>query len=190
MKKIIFTILFIIYTLSFNLKAAAQNYTEEKALAEQYLEYLEELNAFDENKAKYQQEFKALKKDANRKENMERIKAGSTNSQNGYKVEPNYKILWIVTPSENDFIPSDVVAYDGTNVTRNALVNYAVIYDNSPNYEYIYDSMGNLQQVQISEKEYKKIYSYNGSLQFVIYTDGNGQTFTYNSNRKYRREIK
>ncbi len=190
MKNLILIIFCIICSLNINLKTFAQGYSEEKAMADKYLQYLESLNAFDENKDKYKAEFKVFKRDVNRKENIERIKSNNTKSENGYKVKPNYKTLRQPYDYDMDSISSKVIVLDGTDITRDALVSYGVIYDNSPDYKYVYDTMGNLQQVQISEKEYKKIYSYNGSLQSVIYTGSDGQIYMYNSNGKYWRRIK
>lgn len=190
MKNLILIIFCIICAFNINLKTFAQGYSEEKAMADKYLQYLESLNAFDENKDKYKAEFKVFKRDVNRKENIERIKSNNTTSENGYKVKPNYKTLRQPYDYDMDSISSKVIVLDGTDITRDALVSYGVIYDNSPDYEYVYDTMGNLQQVQISEKEYKKIYSYNGSLQSVIYTGSDGQIYMYNSNGKYWRRIK
>lgn len=188
MKKIIITVFCIISVMNISLKVHAQSDTEEKALAEKHLEYLKNHNAFEENKNKFKNEFKPYKNDSNHKTNIERIKCNNTQSENGYKVVPNYTILWLTTDNDVWKFPSAVMAYEGMYTSRRALTTYAVIYDIKPDYEYNYDVMGNLQYVQISFNEYKKVYSYNGSLQLVLYTDSNGQTFTYNSNGKYRRQ--
>lgn len=86
-------------------------------------------------------------KDLNYKENVQRALKEKTESEKGYKVRAN-------CGRKNDI---------------KVLLNYSVIYDSSPNIEYIYNVSGSLYQIAYIYEQYKAVYSNTGRLAQIIF---------------------
>lgn len=134
-----------------------------------YQEYLENTGIFDRSHYELKAEFKDYKNDKNNRANIKHIKYGKPLPETGYKVKGIYYVM------------ADKI-----------LSNYAIIYDNDPKTEYIYNLFGNLYQVAVLTGEdyilphYKAVYAFNGYLQKVSFFAIDGYEYIFLANGNFQ----
>lgn len=127
-----------------------------------YQEYLQKTGIFNENPDVKKESYKKYRKDKNFRANLNHIKHGKPLPQKGYTAKGNYYQM------------ADKI-----------LSGYSIIYDDDPDTEYVYNTLGDLYEViyLIGEENvlphYKAVYAFNGSLQKVIFSAIDGYDYIF-----------
>lgn len=127
-----------------------------------YQEYLQKTGIFNETPDAKKEAYKKYRKDKNFRANLNHIKHDKPLPEKGYTAKGNYYQM------------ADKI-----------LSGYSIIYDNDPNTEYVYNTLGDLYEViyLIGEENvlphYKAVYAFNGSLQRVIFSAIDGYDYIF-----------
>lgn len=127
-----------------------------------YQEYLENEGIFDEDHYARKEAYKKYRKDEDSRANLNHIKHGKPLPKKGYTVKGNYYKM------------ADKI-----------LSGYSIIYDDNPDVEYVYNTLGDLYQVIVLTGEehilphYKTVYAFNGYLQRVIFSAIDGYDYIF-----------
>ena len=127
-----------------------------------YQEYLQKEGVFEDEHYARKEAYKKYKKDKNFRANLNHIKHGKPLPEKGYTAKGNYYQM------------ADKI-----------LSGYSIIYDDDPNTEYVYNTLGDLYQVVTLTGEehilphYKTVYAFNGYLQRVIFSAIDGYDYIF-----------